>query len=554
MALPVTNVSQVDQAQFDAAVDTVTQFIQSLNLNVDLKRGVFHDLILYAGAALSAANQTTIDLVQQSDSLLDVTADPTLANEDVFDRLASNYRITRIAGTTASGQANIIISQLVATTIAAGQIFEDPAGNLFVSSLAYNGRISEPEVISSTDRLITAVGDGTFSFTITLDAADIGVAGNIPRTTLLTPSGSTITNFVTAFASSDFSGGTDTESNLSMLNRIQTSIACRSLSSRTGLEALIRSTAGYELITNLSTIGFGDSEMRRAHSILPVALPGRVDSWIRVQPLWESRVLTLTAIFAGTSGPYGVWQLNITRNTAPGYYQIDKITLPPQASDPDYPSYAITSEVRGYDVSVGTTAGTMFLPDVTSATEAAYSRYQTSVVQFVDTDTSPTGKVIGVSTNDYSVVFRIMPDLDILQDLVAERGVRSLHGDCLVRGPIPCFTSVVLDVGLSAGVTITDADLQNAAADAVNSVGFTGQLPAATVAAAVRAVIPEGAILNTTTVGGTIRRANQTTLVIPATAGTLTFTSDPTNLVTSRTVSFFCLPDDVTVTTYDLPS
>ncbi|NBT75268.1 MAG: hypothetical protein EBT15_04725 [Betaproteobacteria bacterium] len=61
-------------------VATLSQLMAERHPEVELTRGVFHDLVLYFDGLLNAAIQENIDRVQQSNSLLKITENPSLAD------------------------------------------------------------------------------------------------------------------------------------------------------------------------------------------------------------------------------------------------------------------------------------------------------------------------------------------------------------------------------------------------------------------------------------------------------------------------------------------
>lgn len=548
MPITLQSLADLDQGAVDAEIAELTGLIQEAHPDLELKRGTIRDLMLVPSADLAAANQANIDLVRRSNSLLSVSEDPTLANDDVLNRLASNYRVTRIAGVVASGTVTILLTRLVTTTINTGQAFTDPTGQVFVVPRTIFGKTSSLLLVGDDDRLISAVGDGTFSFNVPATSQVIGTAGNIPRLTELLPS-QAIPNFDSSFAGSDFISGRDEETNTELLTRIQTSLTPRSVSNRPGIEGLIRAEPGFEDLPAISTIGFGDAEQRRYHSILPIALPGRVDAYVRTELLWQTATLTKTATLIGTAGPYGLWQFTIGRDDVPGYYEIEKIVLPVNATNEAEPTYAIDMETRGYDITEGSTAGTQFFPDITASVEAVYSRYQTAVVSFIDTDTDIGSLIIGTSTNIYTVMLRQLPGLDELQDVVADLAARSVSGDLLLKVPVPCFMTVETEIGIPSASTVIDsAAMAQAIADAINNTGISGRLSSPVIAAAIQTLLPVGSALLTTDLAGRVRYPDGTNVNLSSSTA-LDVGNQPEDMVTSRTVSFFCRPDDVTVTT-----
>ncbi len=556
MSLFLQSLSDVSQATFDAAVQLATQMVAERHPDVDLRRGPFYDLVLYIASELAAVNQDNLDRLRRSSSLQAVNADPTLVDDSTLDYLASNYGVVRTTGTEASGAVVIVLSSLTSVIVPAGQVFTDPSGQSFVSTDAFTARTSSGDVVAPTDKLLVAVGDGTYSFTITVTAAAVGAAYNDVRGMTLTPNATLSTVFVRAYVAADFTGGSDAETNASLAARIATSWTCRSTGSRSGLENLLRSVSGYADMLAVSVTGYGDAEQLRNHSIFPVSLPGRVDAWVKSSTTGAYSVvsLTKTATYQGPGMTGTLWKFSLGRDEAPGLYELEKIQTAANIESP-ISGYGVTVDARGYDISTGDTDGLTFLPDVISATEAAYSRYSTAQITFNDTDT-PTGSlVVNVSTKTYAVLVRLAPGLDVLQDAVCARSSRSLSGDCLLRGAVPVFTSVTLNIGLPTGTSLSDDQGQavvSAVVDAVNGTSFVGALSSAAVLSALQTVLPTGSAVTSFSLSGRMRRPDGTDVTLGPSSSSLTPTTDTANYVSARTVGFFCRANDVTLTSSSL--
>jgi hypothetical protein len=542
MTLSITNLANVTQADFNAAYSLIVQMLASAYPGIDPKRGALSDLLLDAEASLQAANQENIDLALQSSSILAISANPALADPTTLANLASNFFVTPSPAVAATGTVTVVISVLVQTAIAQGAVFTDAFGNTYTANAAVVARTTLGAVTGPNDQLLLALGNGNYSFPVAVTATQTGPAGNLAYLSALTPAAPP-PNFVSAYAAADFSGGAAADTTTTLLAKISTGFAVRSLASRGSIDGLVKTVTGYSTAFT-STAGYGDPEQIRYHSILPVAFGGRLDVWVRPPGLYVTLSVVKTALLVSTSGGHGVWQFSLGRDDMPGFYQLSAIT---QTTNPSAPGYTVTQETRGYDLSPGTTARALFLPDIASAVDAAYSAYQTDVVQFIDTDTPLAGLVVGVSTRNYLVAVLALPSIAVVQELVAGRTLRSPAADCLVRAAVPCFVTVAVTVSYQTGSTVpTAGTVQSAAATAVNATGFIGSLTSGLVTQAIQAAIPTTAWVSSFTMTGQIRRPDGTT--VPLTGPTLTLPNDPSNLVSARTCCFFLPPASVTVT------
>lgn len=540
MTLTVQSLAELDTDKVVQARDYISQLLQEENEAIDLKRGVLHDLLLHLSGILAAAQQTNIDRVRQSSSLLAIEADPTLAEDDVVDRVLSNYRLTRIAGSAAAGTVTIVVDTLAPVTVPSGAVFSTD-GQEFITLAPISAVESLANVTSDTDRVLTPRGDGSYSFTVDVSAVEAGAAGQVRRNTLMVPD-VRLNNYVTSYATSDFTGGVDTETNSELLLRLQEGSSCKALSNRGSMYALLRES--FPSYVSSSIVGFGDPELiRDQHSILPVSFGGRVDWYVRTQELPQSIALTKTAtlIDKSTDGR-GTWQFAIDRDEAPGFYDVTEIKTEDATNVSG--SYSITSDVRTNDV---TNISGQLTPDLESADEGAYSRWQTAIIQFYDSDTDTAGLVEGTSEQDYTVAVAAMPDIAEIQALVGSRANRNYGGDVLVRAPIPAFLSVAFTIQGTPGELLPDASaIRLALATYVNRLGFCGRLSASALSDIIHDHLTGRIVHSAIDMFAQVRYPDGTIVPLRSTE-VLIVPSEPGSMVTARTVAFILDPNDVVI-------
>ena len=90
MALEIASFDELDPAKVESMIATMSQLMAEKHPEVELTRGVFHDLVLYFNGLLNAAVRENIDRVLQSSSLLKITENPALADDAVVDNVLSN--------------------------------------------------------------------------------------------------------------------------------------------------------------------------------------------------------------------------------------------------------------------------------------------------------------------------------------------------------------------------------------------------------------------------------------------------------------------------------
>lgn len=538
MGLSVTSIDDIPQSVVDEMFAQASQMMREKHPEIQLARGPFSDLVLYFCSIFAAGHQINIDRLRRSMSLKAIGEDPALADADTVDDVLSNYGITRLDGATATGEMTIVVSADVSTVIPSGHVFIGN-GVEFATTDAYVGRPSTLSVVVDTERLLQPLGDGTFGFTIPVVALTQGADGNIRRGTKLVPN-STPPYFVRAFAAVDFSGGEAAETTEKLLQRLQEGIAAKSMGGSVNWVALLKAQPTFERTLAYSIRGFGDPEqMRDQHSILPISMGGRVDIYSRTNELPTAVDMSVTATLVDIVAGGSIWQFSIDASDAPGFYNVSRVALPSDA--PDSPGYEVVDDIRGFDMEFGGR-----LPDIQTIEEAAYSRYQTAVIRFLDTTTRTVGLIIGATKTYHASILR-MPLIAELQDFCSSRLYGCRPSDTLVKAAVPCFLSVSFDVRKDATEPSPDlAAIRNEVASTVNQIGFTGQLSASTIADAAHRHLTGRQALGRIEMFGRIRRPNGTFKQISSTS-VLMIPSEPAAMVTGDTTAFILDPNDVAV-------
>ncbi len=512
---------------------------------LDYRRGVIHDRVLHLAAILAAAGRSVIDVVNNSKSLLDIQSDPGSADPSMVDAVLSNFRVARRPGGTASGAATVIVTARSPLTVAAGATFSS-GGVAFRTAAATAVRVSATQVTSASDRVLTPLPDGTYAFSLPLVAAEAGSAGMIRRGATLVPD-QPPPYFSSAYAETDFAGGADLETNAQLIARLQSGIAAPVWSNRANVLAMLTARDEFADLAALSLIGAGDPEMRRSlRGPLPVARAGFCDLYARTAALPARVVLAKEATLVGRDSRGGIWQFSLGRDDAPGFYEVSQILRVGDA--PDLPGYEVVSDARGVDLS-----GDAYAPDAPAPADAAYSRYQTAVIRFVDTDTPAGSLEIGAARRTYAVAVSAMPKLADLQSFLNGRSTRTPGLDLVVKGAVPCSLRVGVTVHVPPGSTVDAGAIARRLAATVNSSGFAGRLYASTLNDAIAGLLPEGAACGAYDLFGRIRRPDGSIRFLRQST-VLEIPDDPGGGVTPRTTLFFLDPADVSVAASPRPS
>jgi hypothetical protein len=563
MPIEITSLTQLNPAKVQEMLATLSQLMAERHPEVELTRGVFHDLVLYFDALLNAAIQENIARVQQSSSLLKITQDPTLADPDIVDQVLSNFNVQRDNGTPAVGSITIVFNADVRTEIPANVRFSiDGAETVFVptDTFVVLPTTTTEALTGASQRKMIPVGDGTFAATVTVIAQDVGAAGNIKRGVNLIPD-NVLNNVAAAFAAADFIDGRDPATNEEYLARLATGLAAKTVGSRASYIAAVMAQPSFKNTKHLSVLGCGDAEQQRdQHSLFPISSGGKVDIYAQTNAYAQEIEHLLEATYIGPytppAAPDGdcaeqalaggtptgtVWQVAISRNAAPGFYEITNI-VDPVAAGPQV-NYSVLQDTRSADF-----LDLDFVPDVIYLQESAYTRYQTAIIRFVNTDIQPTAALVPNQTKKwYAVTTTGMPLIAELQDYFSGRDTRPRATDVLIKAAVPCFTKISFEIRKSPTAAVPDiAVIQKSVSDAVASVGFTGQLHASVISNAAHKHLTSQQALGSIDMFGRIRRPDGSTAYVRDNT-ILQLPHDVARLVTGRTTVFLTRPQDVSV-------
>jgi hypothetical protein len=538
MALQITNLSELDSAKVDRLFSTFTAYMQERHPEVELTRGVFHDLVLYFNAVLNAAVQENIDRVLQSNSLLQINANPALADDALVDQVLSNYNLTRDAGKQAVGEATIILNLNTTTTIPATITF-DAEGIKFVPTTDFVALPVGTETANDDERTMIAVGDGTYAVNILVEAVEVGTAGNIRKGTTLVPD-FVPNNMAAAFAAADFVYGADPASNADYVAKLPLGLAAKTIGGRLSYAATIRNQDAFSNIPHLSVLGCGDVEqIRDQHSLFPISGGGKIDIYCQTHAYAQEKEFLLEAVYIGEGTVGTRWQLTLDRDLYPGFYEVTRISKP---TDTTSTGYEIVQDIRGRDLS-----DLDFAPDIQDSVEGAYTRYQTAVIQFDDEDTTSTGLILNVSRAYYLVSLTGLPLIGPLQDFLSARDNRARASDVLARAAVPCFTKISFSIRKEANSLPLDLDaIKSAIVAEIEKVGFTGQLHASTISGVVHQFLSGRQAVSAIDMFGRIRRPDGTTQYVESSA-ILEIPDDPQRLVTGRTTVFLVSEEDIAI-------
>jgi len=543
MAFEITSLQALDPTLVQQMLASTRTRLLEEHPSLDLKRGVFHDTVVYYHAVMESMIRTNLERYLSARSLMEIEADPTLADGDVVDSVMSLYRVARREGSSAYGQVTVVISDSTTVTIQSGSVWV-ANGMEFTATQAFTAKVEEELIANDSDRLMTLLSDGNYAFQIDVVATEEGEESRLAKDTQIIPNAPP-TNFLTSYVTEDFQGGTSEETNTELIQRLQAGLAAKTISNRVNMEAMLQEFDQFAGISGMSIVGYGDAEMLRdKHSVFPVSYGGRVDWYIRGQVSLHHVSLQKEAVLIEkpSESTTGIWQISILRDDAPGFYEIRNIRLTGVDASNVSGGFGIINEQRGLDLS-----GSGFIPDIQTQEEGEYSRFQTSIVQFSDTETDVSEMSLG-DKQLYDVEAVGTSLIGDIQDLVSGRDIRSHGADALIKAPIPCFVQINFTINKRTGDPDPDLDaVRQSIMSVVNRVGFIGRLDASRIHDAVHGYLTGAMSVTDMDLFGRIRRPDGSMLYLRD-SESLVLTGEPENMVTTNTVQFFVEEGSIGIT------
>ena len=470
--------SDISQADFDAAAETVVSGIKAFNGKLDTRDGtVLRDLLVNPEAAIEAVTAGQISEARKSSSLkrLKEAQDAGEAiDQDDVNAILSNFNIKPHSGTSARGLVKVVVADgTVAYSVPEGAVFSTSDKHSFLVDsqvVASVAGVSNPGVSPTTTLYKGAAG---WFFLVPVTASDVGADGNISQGTSLTPE-SRVPSFVMAEAYKDFCGGSDVEPLGDIIKSIPSGLSIRGFVSKTAVEGMLRGEfdEGEHPIVAVSAVGYGNAAQRRdKHNLFGVGVGGRIDVYVRN----FTDAFTKTETLAGIKIEDGRYFINVPEGKFPGACWIKSVSDPFSADNSEdvLSSLAFTAE-RTADVS-----GTWH--DIDSSTP-----YNTSVEAFntvwqgfgILLDDVPEDIDGGVwsDTRNFKVTAYCMPLAKEIQDFVDRDDVRSVSTDVVVRCPIVCGVSVNAVVSYNPKNPVDEATAKSKIRSYINNLGFVGRL------------------------------------------------------------------------------
>ena len=470
--------SDISQADFDAAAETVVSGIKAFNGKLDTRDGtVLRDLLVNPEAAIEAVTAGQISEARKSSSLkrLKEAQDSGEAiDQDDVNAILSNFNIKPHSGTSARGLVKVVVADgTVAYSVPEGAVFSTSDKHSFLVDsqvVASVAGVSNPGVSPTTTLYKGAAG---WFFLVPVTASDVGADGNISQGTSLTPE-SRVPSFVMAEAYKDFCGGSDVEPLGDIIKSIPSGLSIRGFVSKTAVEGMLRGEfdEGKHPIVAVSAVGYGNAAQRRdKHNLFGVGVGGRIDVYVRN----FTDAFTKTETLAGIKIEDGRYFIDVPEGKFPGACWIKSVSDPFSADNSEdvLSSLAFTAE-RTADVS-GTWHDIDSSTPYNTAVEAFNTVWQGFGILLDDVPEDIDGG--GWSdTRNFKVTVYCMPLAKEIQDFVDRDDVRSVSTDVVVRCPIVCSVSVNAVASYDPKNPVDESLAKSKIRKYINNLGFVGRL------------------------------------------------------------------------------
>lgn len=556
---------------------------------------VLYRVLVRPYAGLHALARAEIDRLRRSQSLLAIARDPTLADDDVVNRLLSNYMTTRRTGAYGTGVLTLVFANASTFAITTQMGFEH-AGVRYHPTTALTAVVTSAQVVGDQYVQLQAHPSGGWYVRVPVVADEVGAYVVVSGATFFADTN--IPELVSVYAADGFIPGSAAETNEQLLQRLLLAVVPPSTASIRGISALVQQV--HADVLSVVTVGSGEMEMQRnRRSLLPVAHGGYADVYVRTKRLPPTTMVVARGIVRCTrevpgDGELFTIQVEVQDPDHAGFYFAAGAHPVLVGADPAtlYRDGAVFSDGFTYERAVSMPVIDGVSPLVREAADAAFSAYQgltrvnvpvgratmlsvnpvlvaaydvwaeywllfdrrrdTGLTEQEQTRMDALASQMGTITAEFISEIPMwvwlvgMPGLYTIQQTLNSTTHRSLT-DVLVRAPTACLVQLALRVGYYADKGQPDTDeLAQVLAEAVNGMAdATGGLRASVLLSAAQAVLRDsGYIQLPLRLRGRLLRQtgdidileDDSKLDIPETGG-----------VSARTTAFYLYPEAVSI-------
>jgi len=485
---------------------------------LDVHRGVVSALVVRPSATLCEVARYVLNQYQTNSNFESLLNNPDEANSELLDFIASGYYITRKHGTKSSGvvrlyfQTDKSIGYGLTYRLTANGIEFQPRNAVTFYYSAYSNALKENEVRLRP----TQDGTGRYYGDLIYDAMTEGSAGNLVIGAELDSSEVSIEGLDRAIALGNFVGGSDSESNQSLIQRMLYGASVKSLGSRMNMKAYLLET--FPDVQDSVVIGSGDMEMTRdKHRLIPFSSGSYADWYVRTTAQLQTATILLNeGDWIQESANKYRFTLDSSRIVCP--YRVTDVL----DSDSGLPC-RIESQYLSSDYPIKEKIKNEIVDDI----EGIYSAYSHITVTFT-TDTPP--KQIRVNVY-YS------PGIDDIQTWVNQDDVRPIGQDILIKGVIPAITTFSATVYVPTLNSIDDTSLRIRVADRINRVKLGGDLAPSMIVSELHNNLPAGSYVTGSVLMASVLLPTGEDVVVRSSGEPLEISVEP--YVSQRTVAWF---------------
>ena len=433
----------------------IAQFIAETYPAADLAPGsVLSELLVKLSATVNNQVYNATDNFSQGGSILQAQASTVDTYSPVIDNVASNYLVTRNAGSLSTGLVKVVVSSGGAKYLGDGIQFTQPSsGLLYTSTQAWTVN-SQP---SSSELMLYAQQDGTFFFLLPITASAAGPQYQVQNGTVMTLVTETdIANVANITAYGNFTTGVAQETDKQMISRMEIGMTNKGMTSQDSILAAL--SAQYPSIKAISVVGAGDPEMTRdKQNAFGIATFGLGDVYMRS----SNGLDTTSFVKSATKIADGQWSMTFDYRDVAGFYDI--VSIQPNVSG-----------VSGTATITSQSFGTSYPPSepsnlINNTTESRYTQYQSCAVVFAYVE-SPI--VATLSTADFLVTVNFQPLVREAQAIVNDRSKRIAGADYLVKAAIPCYVSLMVSLQANTDQVVPVDTIKQAIFDYINNLDF----------------------------------------------------------------------------------
>lgn len=472
----MTDIAGLTEDAYETAVAAAVDLVRAKHPGLDLRKGTaIRSLVIEPAALLDASAADTVNRLRTAMSIKAMEREATVPREDA-EAVLSNFGVELGGGAKATGRVRVNLVGTDSATVRAGVVFQTEDGVEFVVTKTTRASVDP----AGDEEEIVSADDGTYYFTVPVEAEEVGTDGNIQQGHALTTT-VVLTNYASAEAFSDFSGGEDGESVASAVARIPSELAYRGMTNELSVRARFAAAlSDKSALKAVSCVGHRDrAQLRDKHNPLGVSVGGRVDVYARLFDApgvvsFISKSYSTPMKFDRSDERWG-WLYVPIPDEYRGFYAVKHIG---PSYQPDRQG-SLRHELHRTTVD-GATADHDF--DVSAdSCETAWSAYQSGYI-LVDRSDPRVATLLPAPLDGSEPFMDVKVDLywtdgiQALQKVADGASTRNVAADYVVRSPAICLVSMNATVRLKSGSSATASDLEDKVAAYVNGRSFVARL------------------------------------------------------------------------------